>query len=41
MFMVEFALQHPIATVFAIWVISETITVAIRDICAVFEKKTN
>lgn len=38
--MVQFAIQHPIATVFIVWIVCETITVAIRDICSVFSKKT-
>lgn len=36
--MVQFAMQHPIA---AIWIVYETITVAVKDICSVFSKKTN
>ena len=38
--MVEFALQHPVATVFIVWLVSETITVAVKDICSIFSKKT-
>lgn len=38
--MVQFAMQHPVATVFIVWLISDTITVAVKDICSVFDKKT-
>ena len=38
--MVQFAMQHPMAAVFIVWIVCETITVAIKDICSVFDKKT-
>lgn len=38
--MIQFAIQHPIATVFIVWIVCETITVAVKDICSVFSKKT-
>ena len=39
--MVQFAMQHPIATVFIVWIVCDTITVAVKDICSAFSNKTN
>lgn len=36
--MVQFAMQHPIATVFIVWIVCETITAAV-DTCSVFSKE--
>lgn len=38
--MMQFATQHPISTVLIVFIVCETITVAIRDICSIFDKKT-
>ena len=38
--MVQFAMQHPIASVCIIWIVCETVTVAVKDICSVLEKRT-
>ena len=39
--MVQFAMQHPIATVFIVWIVCETIEFTVKQICSVFSKKSN
>ena len=34
--MVQFAMQHPIAIVLIVWIVCETMTVSVKDICSVF-----
>lgn len=38
--MVQFMMQHPISTVLIVFIVCETITVAVKDICSIFDKKT-